>query len=368
MDKSSIGNIAEKFETTGDVVECIPHGNGNVNDTFLIFCESQEGTHRYTLQRINHEVFKDPESLMENFSRVTSHLLLKNMELNQGYESLILIPTLDDKSFIRDELGNYWRMTEFIAGGRSFDVPENEIQAYEAAKAFGSFQTLLDDLPGPPLVETIPDFHNTLKRLEHFESAVRDDSCGRVQEVEDLVEFVCDRKNLARSIPTEEMPSRVVHNDTKLNNVLLHKETSKGMCVVDLDTVMPGCVLYDFGDLVRTAACSSDEDEINLEKVCFLPDTYESILKGYLETAGNMLEEKELDLLPVAPLVITYELGIRFLGDYINGDKYFKIKRPSHNLDRARTQFALLCSMEDNFENMTEINKRYTRDLSTVAS
>lgn len=353
----SIERICLRFSTDGSLSSYEPHGNGNVNDTFLVSCQNGEEINRYTLQRINPEVFENPTGLMENFSRVTSHLSQKSVEGNHGLKVLTLVPTVDGMSYLVDG-GSYWRMTNFIAAGRSFEVPENEHHAYQAAKAFGRFQSDLNDLPGPALVETIPDFHNTRKRLEDFLSSVQKDSCDRVVEVEDLIAFAKEKAFLADKISLSEFPSRVVHNDTKLNNVLLHKDTGEGICVVDLDTVMPGCVLHDFGDLVRTAACSSLEDEQDLSQVCFLPAVFEAIAGGYLESAGKMLAVKEIEFLPVAPLVITYELGLRFLTDYLQGDRYFKVKKIGHNLDRTRAQFKLLSSMEESLPLMESIIER----------
>ena len=353
----SIERICLRFSTDGTLASYETHGNGNVNDTFLVACQNGEEINRYTLQRINPDVFENPKGLMDNFSRVTAHLFQKSLEGNHGLQVLTLVPTVDGMSYLIDG-GSYWRMTRFIAGGRSFEVPENDHHAYQAAKAFGRFQSDLNDLPGPALVETIPDFHNTRKRLEDFLSSVKKDSCERVAEVEDLIAFAKAKAFLAEKITLSEFPSRVVHNDTKLNNVLLHKDTGEGMCVLDLDTVMPGCVLHDFGDLVRTAACSSLEDETNLDQVHFLPAVFEAIVEGYLESAGAMLVQKEIEFLPMAPLVITYELGLRFLTDYLQGDRYFKVKKTGHNLDRTRAQFKLLSSMEESLPLMESIIER----------
>ncbi len=353
--KSLIYEIGAQFQLEGRITSSEVHGNGNVNDTFLLFCENGDALNRYTLQRINHEVFKDPEGLMDNFSRVTNHLQGKMAEEQSGKQCLCVIPAKDGRSFHRESNGNYWRVTKFVDGGRSFEVPENTKQAYEAAKAFGEFQSKLTDLPGEPLIDTIPDFHNTRMRFEYFRSAVEKDQAGRSSGVRDLIDFAFRREALSDRIKGENFPVRVVHNDTKLNNVLLHKNSGEGLCVVDLDTVMPGCALHDFGDLVRTAACSAFEDEVDLEKVSFLPDVFGAIVEGYLESAGDMLDSDEVGHLAIAPQVITYELGLRFLADYLDGDLYFKVKRSGHNLDRARAQFKLLSSMEDHLGQMEEI-------------
>jgi Ser/Thr protein kinase RdoA (MazF antagonist) len=352
---SLVFEIGDHFQLDGSIGSAEVHGNGNVNDTFLLFCRKGDILNRYTLQRINHEVFKNPEGLMENFSRVTKHLQGKMAEEKSGKQCLCVIPAKDGRSFYRESNGNYWRVTKFVDGGRSFEVPENEKQAYEAAKAFGEFQSKLADLPGEPLIDTIPDFHNTRMRFNYFRSAVEKDQIGRSAEVRDLIDFALRREELSDRIKGENFPVRVVHNDTKLNNVLLHKTSGEGMCVVDLDTVMPGCALHDFGDLVRTAACSAFEDEVDLEKVKFQPEVFGAIVEGYLETAGSMLEQSEIDHLAMAPQVITYELGLRFLADYLDGDLYFKVKHPGHNIDRTRAQFKLLSSMEDHVGEMEEI-------------
>ncbi|MDG0965605.1 MAG: aminoglycoside phosphotransferase family protein [Opitutales bacterium] len=361
--KSFISKVGYQFNLEGYIGSSEVHGNGNVNDTFLLFCEDGDSLNRYTLQRINHDIFKNPEGLMENFSRVTRHLRSKIEEEGTGSQCLSLVPAKDGRFFHKDSNGNYWRVTKFVDGGRSFEVPEDIHQAYEAAKAFGDFQAKLADLPGDPLIETIPDFHNTRMRFEHFRMACEQDKMDRAKEVSDLVQFAMDREELADLIKVENFPSRVVHNDTKLNNVLLHKTTGEGMCVVDLDTVMTGCVLHDFGDLVRTAACSALEDEPELDKVFFLPKTFEAIVEGYLKSAGSILESSEIEHLAVAPQIITYELGLRFLTDYLEGDVYFKVKRDGHNLDRVRAQFRLLASMEEHLEQSKQIVQIFSRSL-----
>lgn len=366
LNENLIIEIGNQFLLEGSIFSSEVHGNGNVNDTFLLFCGNPNSSNRYTLQRINHEIFQDPEGLMENFSRVTNHLQSKLVLEESNKQSLSLIEAKDGRPFYQDKNGNYWRVTKFVEGGRSFEVPENLTQAYEAAKAFGDFQAKLADLPGEPLIETIADFHNTRLRFDHFLEVFRKDQFDRVKEVQDLVEFALVNEPLADAIKTENFPQRVVHNDTKLNNVLLHKSSGQGMCVVDLDTVMPGCVLHDFGDLVRTAASSALEDETDLRKVFFLPETFEAIVKGYLSSAGFMLESCEVENLALAPKVITYELGLRFLADYLEGDNYFKVKRPGHNIDRVRAQFKLLSSMEDQFSEMKEIVKKFHSSIELV--
>ena len=352
--------VGDSFCLEGSLKATVPHGNGNVNDTFLLSCESNGQLKRYTLQRINCDVFRDPEGLMENFSRVTNHLKDKLSENERPRKALALVPAKDGRSFFKDSAGNYWRTTNFIDDGESLEVPNNPKQAYEAGKAFGEFQANLADLPGNPLKDTIPDFHNTRKRFAHFIEAVKKNVANRAEDVGDLIEFAKERESLADAIKVEDLPTRVVHNDTKLNNVLLDKQSGKGLCVVDLDTVMPGCALHDFGDLVRTAACSSAEDERNLNLVRFLPEIFEAITEGYLKAARKFLEPTEIAGLPIAPKVITYELGLRFLTDYLEGDVYFKVKREGHNLDRTRAQFHLLASMEEHEEDILGIIQKFS--------
>ncbi len=359
---NQIEEISSHFCIAGEPESSGQFGNGNVNDTYLITCSDKDGKNVYTLQRINHFVFKDPVALMNNFERVTSHLLSKSIEQNHGKDVLTLIPTRDGKSFHLDVDGHYWRMTKFIAGGKSFDVPEHDGHAFEAAKAFGQFQANLNDLGEPALVETIPAFHNTRKRFDRFTEMVSRNPKNRLNEVEDLVELFLKHEKLADAIKRPEFPRRVVHNDTKLNNVLLHQTTGKAICVVDLDTVMPGCALHDFGDLVRTAANAADEDETDLSKVQFLPSRFEAIMDGYLLGCQGMLIEKEIKKLAIAPIAITYELALRFLTDFLEGDLYFKTHREGHNIERAKSQFTLMKSMLTFREEMEELI-RTKRDL-----
>lgn len=345
LKNNQVDRALSHFCLLGEACHVNQYGNGNVNDTYLVSCRHKNESNLYTLQRINHFVFKDPRALMNNFERVTSHLLSKSIDQNHGNEVLTLIPALDGQSFYQDVEGDYWRMSKFIKEGKSFDVPEHDGHAFEAAQAFGQFQANLNDLGQPSLVETIPDFHNTRKRFDRFAELVKENPINRLSKVHTLVHSFLEYEYLADAINRSDFPSRVVHNDTKLNNVLLHKATGKAICVVDLDTVMPGCALHDFGDLVRTAANSAEEDEPDLKKVGFLISRFQSIVKGYLNGCQGMLSEREIKNLPIAPIVITYELALRFLTDFLDGDKYFKCHYEDHNLDRAKSQFALMQSM-----------------------
>ena len=348
--RDSIQKIIENFSISGTLLSYKANGTGNVNDTFRVDVTSDNCTTPYTLQRINHNVFKDPESLMTNYSRVTRHLQSKG-----NNTCLTLIASNRGDSFFRDDEGNFWRMMPYIEGVQCYNLPEKSSHAYEAGKAFGQFQLDLCDLPGDPLFETIPNFHNTPNRFKEYLDACEADSSKRFQEVFELDRFISLRKSLCTEIDAEVLPRRIVHNDTKLNNVLLDEKTGEGVSVIDLDTVMPGCVLHDFGDLVRTTCCSVDENERDVSKVSFLLPFFESITKGYLDATCTMLEQDEVSGLASAPLVITYELGLRFLTDFLCGDKYFKTSHPSQNLERAKVQFKLLESMEQHRELMNEV-------------
>jgi aminoglycoside phosphotransferase (APT) family kinase protein len=355
LSTGEILELASRFQVKGTVQTVEPFGNGNVNDTFLLVTHCR---HRYTLQRINHDVFKDPVSLMDNFARVTGHLAQKYRDGKTTLATLVLVPALGGASYITGEEGNYWRVTEYIPNGLSLEVPQSRDHAYEAARAFGDFQYQLRDLPGDALIETIPDFHNTESRYQAFHRAVETDPLQRASEAAELIAYAKENQHLATLLRYSDFPTRTVHNDTKLNNVLLHENTGVGLCVVDLDTVMPGCALHDFGDLVRTAACSSEEDEPDVSKIHFLPDLFSALIEGYLCGVRDLLEPVEVRHLAEAPQVITSELALRFLTDFLLGDTYFKIKRTGHNFERARAQFQLLRSMQ----------KHAPKMISTVSS
>ena len=359
LEQQRIRELIEKlghFTVEGKCTKITPNGNGNVNDTFVATLQYQAHSKKYTLQRINHLVFQNPPQLMDNFSRVSRHLQTK-----PGRCCLRVIPSKKGHFYHQDEQGNYWRLLEYIEGVKCLEVPENQQQAYEAAYTFGQFQADLLDLPGDPLIETIPEFHNTSKRFESFTKVLKQDPLGRSAEASTWIDFASNRESLCFALSTEKLPVRVVHNDTKLNNVLLDAETEKGVCAIDLDTVMPGCVLHDFGDLVRTTACPVSEDETDLKKVEFLAVIFEAIVEGYFQATKDFLVEEEIAGLAKAPLVITYELGLRFLTDYLAGDPYFKINYAAHNLNRAKVQFQLVSSMEENVKAMEEIVARICR-------
>ena len=352
-------DIADLFQIDGNFVESKRWGGGNVNDTFLTIFRSKGGDKLYIHQRINQLVFSDPEGLMENVSRVTDHLTAKA----NGCRSLRLIDTVDGKRFARDAAGNIWRAYEYMENAQSPDFAQDITQAYEAAKAFGAFQRDLIDLPDPPLVETIPEFHHAHKRFDHFLKAVENDCCGRMGATEAEIASISDRRALAEwfeGLQTSgKLPLRVVHNDTKINNVMLDSATGKAVCVVDFDTVMPGLAASDFGDLVRSAAASAVEDERDLEKMFFRLDVFDALARGYFASASSFLTTAEIESLPLAPMALTMELAMRFLTDFLEGDIYFKTSRPEHNLDRARAQLKLLSSMESQESKIRRIIEHY---------
>lgn len=355
--KHDIKKVGSNFQIFGDYAKAEPYGSGHINDTYAAVYD-QGGTHvRYIFQRINHNIFKNPPALMENVQRVTEHQQKKLEASGHGSRrALKVIKTLGNSSFLHDEDGNYWRSYIFIEKAKTYDIIEKPEQAYQAAKAFGEFQKTLVDLPGGRLLETIPNFHNTPWRYEAFEEALSKDVCNRAASVKDEIDFVLKRKEdaglLLRLNAEGKIPERITHNDTKLNNVMIDDESGEGICVIDLDTVMPGLIHYDFGDLVRTSTSPAAEDEKDLSKVTMQMHMFEALIKGYLESAGDFLNPTEKEYLPFAGKLITLEIGVRFLTDHLAGDVYFKTHRENHNLDRCRTQFKLVESIETQEDKM----------------
>lgn len=351
-----IGAAARQFESRGDFVAAPPFGSGHINDTYrACFDRGSERTH-LILQRINHNVFKDPVSMMENIERVTSHLVAKTAGV-PGSERrvLTLIPTADGRYLHVDVDGNYWRAYHFIDGASTYDAVERTEQAFQAAKAFGHFQQLLVDLPEPRLHDTIPDFHHTPKRFAALEKAIELDGFGRATLAKAEIDFALAHKAVTTVLLDAGLPERVTHNDTKFNNVMLDDATGEGICVIDLDTVMPGLALYDFGDMVRTTTCPAKEDELDLSKVSMQFPMFEALVRGYLETAGGFLSKAEKQFLAFSGKLITLEIGIRFLTDYLSGDTYFKVHRQGHNIERCRTQFKLVQSIDEQQDDMERL-------------
>ena len=357
--------VFENFATEDEFISAVPYGSGHINDTRLVTVKNAEGEKNYILQKINKNVFKDPASLMDNFVAVTSHLK-KIIEENGGdssRETLNVIKTRDGKNYYLTPEGDFWRLLIFVTDSLSFDKVERPEQFYDCAVAFGNFQYLLRDFPAETLVETIKNFHNTPDRCRLFEEALENDVKGRAKDVAPEIEFVKARYEFAKTLENArasgKLPLRVTHNDTKLNNILFDENTKKPICVIDLDTIMPGYSVNDFGDSIRFGATTALEDEIDLTKVNFDIDLYELYVKGFIEGTKGGLTECEMELLPIGAIMMTYECGTRFLTDYLNGDTYFKTSRANHNLDRARNQFKLVSDMEARLDEMKAIVKKY---------
>ena len=361
-------HILNQFQIDEDVVAAEPFGNGHINDT-LAAAFSQSGTRvRYIFQRINHRIFKNPEALMENILRVTNEARARLEAAGVpdiSRRALCVVLATDGRPFYRDKEGGYWRCYPFIEGARTYDIIQNTNQAYEAARAFGEFQNLVAGLEGPRLHETIPDFHNTRRRFERLREVVAADPKGRLASVTAEWDFIRGRESLVDILldlqAAGKIPERVTHNDTKLNNVMIDDSTETGICVVDLDTVMPGLALYDFGDMVRTATSPAAEDETDLSKVRMQMPMFQALVRGYLSTAGGFLNAVEKNHLAFSGKLIALEIGIRFLTDHLEGDVYFKTHRPNHNLDRCRTQLALVKSIEEQEEAMNALVREATK-------
>jgi len=344
---------ANKFAAGGDFLSAESYGTGHINDTFRVVFERSGVQRPMILQRINHNIFKNPVALMTNIERVTTHVAAQVAnQPDASRRALNLIRTLDGDPFHRDQEGNWWRMYQFVERARSYDAVETPRQAYQAAFAFGQFQQHLATLPAPRLHDTIPDFHNTPKRFAALEAAVASDAFNRAIEAAPEIAFALAHQPIAGVLLNANLPERVTHNDTKFNNVLLDDQTDEGLCVIDLDTVMPGLALYDFGDMVRTATSPAAEDERDLSRVIMRMPIFESLARGYFAAAGSFLTPAEKQSLALSGKLITYEIGLRFLTDYLAGDTYFKTHRPGQNLDRCRTQFRLVQSIEEQEETM----------------
>jgi len=347
---------AKHFEFRGAVLGLAPHGGGHINDTFLVTCEAPGAPARYILQHINRHVFHDPVAVMRNIERVTAHLAAQEEgEPCGARRALHLVPAQNGLNWFVDAQGETWRAYRLIENARTYETATSADQAFQAARAFGRFQQQLASLPPPRLHETIPDFHNTPKRFAALEQAIAADVAGRAALARPEIDFARSRQAITGALLDAGLPERITHNDTKFNNVLLDDKTGEAVCVIDLDTVMPGLALYDFGDMVRTTTSPAKEDEQDLSRVTMQFPMFEALVRGYLGTAGAFLTHAERKLLAVSGKLITFEIGIRFLTDYLAGDTYFKVHREGHNLDRCRTQFKLVESIERQEEEMNRL-------------
>ena len=361
-----IGEAIEAIAFKGEYVEHKRYGNGHINDTFIIVFRQKDGAVvKYILQRMNHFIFKNPIQLIENICGVTEFLkdkIIKNHG-DPNRETMNVIYTRKNEPYFQDSIGSYWRAYQFIEDATCYEKVEKPEDFYQSALAFGHFQNLLADYNADSLYETIPDFHNTPVRFKNFKEAIAKDICNHVADVAEEIEFIIkredDMKVCMELLKKGELPLRVTHNDTKLNNIMIDNKTGRGICVVDLDTVMPGLSIYDFGDSIRFGANTAEEDEKDLSKVSLDLELFELYTKGYLKGCNGSLTEKEIDLLPMGAKTMTLENGMRFLTDYLQGDIYFRIHRKDHNLDRCRTQLKLVEAMEYHWEEMNKIISKY---------
>ena len=343
--------ILRQFCLDAEPASCTPYGCGHINRTYLV---ATAGGRCYILQKINHHTFRDVAGLMENIELVTEHLRRKSPDPRSV---LTLIRTKDGKSYLEADDG-YWRVFRFVEDSICLQQPESDADFYESAVGFGTFQQLLSDFPAEKLHETIPNFHNTPDRYRAFHETLTRDPMHRAAQVQPEIEFALTRQAemaaLQNALDAGELPLRVTHNDTKLNNVLFDAKTRRALCIIDLDTVMPGSALYDYGDSIRFGAATAAEDERELDKMEMSLERFRVFTRGYVRACPG-LTQKELELLPLGAKVMTMECGVRFLTDHIDGDNYFSIHREGQNLDRAHTQFKLVTDMERKWDKMKEI-------------
>lgn len=360
---AKIEEAAGSFLFQGEPVSCRRYGNGHINDTYLLTCKNGAEETKYILQRMNTHVFQDPRGLMKNVSGVTSYLRSRIIERHgdPDRETLTLVKTRSGDVCCTDSIGSWWRMYLFIKGATTYDAVEKPEDFYQSAKAFGNFQCLLADYPVNELNETIRDFHNTPARLEALIRAAEQNKMGRAEYVKRELNFVLERTKdipvIMENLKSGRMPYRVTHNDTKLNNIMIDNKTRQAICVIDLDTIMPGASVFDYGDSIRFGANTGAEDETDLNKVSLSLSLFQVYTEGFLEGCRGSLTQTEISLLPMGAKLMTLECGMRFLTDYLEGDTYFKIHREHHNLERARCQFKLVADMEEKWGHMERIVK-----------
>ena len=361
--KYNLRSIVKNFKIEGNFLDGRAYGSGHIHDTFLIRT-AEETSNNYLLQKINHHVFRNIPQLMRNIEIVTKHIqkkITKSLDSKATMECLTFIPTNYEKYYYKDSSNNYWRVSIFIENSRSYDIVDCPEKAYAGGKAFGKFQAFLADLPADSLYETIPDFHNIEKRLETFYETLKADSLQRARETQREIEIVIalaeEMKSIIRLGREGKIPERVTHNDTKFNNILFDRDDNP-LCVIDLDTVMPGYIHYDFGDAIRTSTNSSSEDEKDLSKVSMDIKLFQAFSKGFIEETRKFLTKTEIAYLAFSAKLLAFMIGLRFLTDFIDGDKYYKIRHKYHNRQRARVQFKLLESMDEQYTEMQAIIKK----------
>ncbi len=360
--------LLKAFKIDGEYISCAPIGNGLINTTYRVTFDSG----LYTIQKINNTVFKDVDGLMNNICGVTA--FMSNKIAREGgnplRETINVVPTVDGKPYYICSNGYYWRCYVYIDNAYSRDCATKPEDLYTCALAFSKFQNMLCDYPVHELVETIPNFHNTPDRCSHLMQAVRNDICGRLNEVRSEISFVMSHANelsyFTDKLASGVLPSRITHNDTKLNNVLFDSDTDEALCIIDFDTIMPGAVAYDFGDAIRSGAPTLSEDTLTPNDVKLDLERFEMFTKGFIEGAGGFLTDSEFESLVWGAKLMTFECGIRFLTDYLNGDVYFKTSRIGHNLSRARSQFALVRDMENKWYEMISIVEKYKSQVKAL--
>ncbi len=363
-----VAAIGNQFAVEGEFVLGEEIDSGHINSTYrATYRQKNGGEQRYIIQAINRNVFKDPHAVMSNVEKVTRHINSRVLRLKQdlGGQTLNLFPARAGGSWIEDQHGAVWRCYNHIEGCVTYDVVENTRQAYQAARAFGSFQDLVSDMDAASIIETIPDFHHTRKRYARLLEVAAADPVGRLDTVRAEFDFITSREPLTGLlldlVDAGAIPVRVTHNDTKINNVMIDAASDEAVCVIDLDTVMPGLVLYDFGDLVRSATSPAAEDETDLTKVEMRMSIFEALVEGYLDSAGQFLNDTEVEHLAHSGKLMTLEVGIRFLTDHLEGDVYFKTRHPQHNLERCRTQLKLVEHIEAHEDEMKSFANKVRR-------
>ena len=364
--ENTLSEVLAAYAFAGEVVGAARFGQGHINDTFCVYTQTAEGDCvRYILQRMSAAAFKHPDQLMQNIVGVTDYLrdLIEKDGGDAARETMTVLRTKNGAAYFTDSEGGAWRVYPFVENTLCLQKAETPELFYASAKAFGNFQRMLKDYPADTLFETIEKFHDTEDRLRRFKAAVQADVMGRAGGVRPEIDFVLAREpDCSVALEAQragKLPLRVTHNDTKLNNVLLDRRTGAAVCVIDLDTTMPGSAIYDFGDMIRTATSPAAEDEKDISKVTMRMFMFEALVQGYVSSAKSFLTPLEKSLLPFSGKLLTMECGIRFLTDYLSGDVYFKIHRPEHNLDRCRTQMALVESIEAQMDEMKAVVDRY---------
>ncbi|MEI7525247.1 MAG: aminoglycoside phosphotransferase family protein [Mariniphaga sp.] len=362
MESSPLSGLISKFDINLNIEEIYPFGNGHINDTYLVKTTPAEATD-YMLQRKNHKIFKNVPGMMNNIVTTTNHIrkqLVASGATEVERKVMTYIASRDGQMFVKDDAGNFWTLFVFIADCLVVENIQKPEQAFRAAQAFGHFQKQLADLPGDSLIETIPNFHNGLSRLNDFNTAVSNDAAGRVSDNQLIIKKILDRSvemtGLQRGLDNKTLPLRITHNDTKINNILFDKDNNT-LCIIDLDTVMPGSALYDFGDAIRTLGNRAPEDEPDITKIAFNEEIYKAFAQGYLSEARTFLSPNEIDLLPFSCRYMAWEQAMRFFTDYLNGDTYYKTDYPGHNLVRTKAQVRYLEVLEEQQDVMETIVK-----------